>query len=348
MSAELVQLVEQGYKAWNSGDRAWVLEHMSPQIEWITPEDDPDPAPTTGTRGRALLGPVAGAVGQLNFKIEEILDAGDSVVVVARRQGRGEHSGLEISDRVIQVFQFEGGKCVRVHEYYDRDAALSALRGERPAAVQAPELTAPERRLELWLRIFSAFFVAQALIYPALGLFGSAEFPFVANSFAKDCLFAVLCFLAAGNVRQQGWATLLVIGGHLAIVAMLLLMLVTGNDGSVAGTFGEPFGTSLSPTLQLLIWLAAAAICGGRARPALPLRRQGALSLKYLWPHQHRRRWRWPRSGDRARGGAHAGAGGGGVDDFLYSLDASNKGRPGRRSRHWRSIRCSACGRPSP
>ena len=54
--------------------------------------------------------------------------------MVARRQGRGEHSGLEISDRVIQVFDFEDGKCTRVHEYYDRDAALSAVRGDRSSA----------------------------------------------------------------------------------------------------------------------------------------------------------------------------------------------------------------------
>ena len=135
MSAELVQLVEEGYKAWNSGDRAWVLEHMSPQIEWITPEDDPDPGTYHGYEGvEQYWAQWRAAVGQLHFKIEEILDTGDSVVVVARRQGKGEHSGLEISDRVIQVFEFEDLKCVRVHEYYDRDAALSALRGERAGA----------------------------------------------------------------------------------------------------------------------------------------------------------------------------------------------------------------------
>jgi ketosteroid isomerase-like protein len=81
-------------------------------------------------------------VGQLNFQIEEIMDAGQAVVVVARRQGRGEHSGLQISDRVIQVFHFdENAKCIEVHEYYDRDAALSAMRGERPdqAAERAAE-----------------------------------------------------------------------------------------------------------------------------------------------------------------------------------------------------------------
>ena len=35
-------------------------------------------------------------------------------------------------------------------------------------------------------------------------------------------------------------------------------MLAFGNHDSVAGTFGEPLGTDLSPTLQLLIWAAAA------------------------------------------------------------------------------------------
>jgi choline dehydrogenase-like flavoprotein len=155
--------------------------------------------------------------------------------------------------------------------------------------VQAPDLTAPERRLELVLRILTVAFLAQALIYPVLGLFGPAEFPFVANSFAKDGLFFILCFLAAGDVRQNGWSAWLVVLGHALIVVALLGMLAFGNDDSVAGTFGQPFGTSLSPTLQLLIWAAAATFL-----VAIPLAvslhkaAKARYSLKYLWPHQHR------------------------------------------------------------
>jgi ketosteroid isomerase-like protein len=134
MSKELVQLVEKGYEAWNAGDRGWVLDHMSEDVEWITPEDDPDPNTYHGYRGvEEYWAQWRAAVGQLSFVVEEMVDAGDNVVVVARRQGRGEHSGLEISDRVIQVFHFEGTKCTRVHEYYDRDAALGAVRGEHAA-----------------------------------------------------------------------------------------------------------------------------------------------------------------------------------------------------------------------
>jgi ketosteroid isomerase-like protein len=135
MSAELVQLVKQGYDAWNSGDRGWVLEHMTEDVRWITPPDDPDPGTYEGLAGvERYWSQWRAAVGQLNFAIEEILDAGQAVVVMARRQGRGEHSGLQVSDRVIQVFHFnDADKCTEVHEYYDRDAALSAVRGDRPA-----------------------------------------------------------------------------------------------------------------------------------------------------------------------------------------------------------------------
>jgi ketosteroid isomerase-like protein len=110
---------------------------MAEDVEWITPEDDPDPGTYRGHRGvEEYWAQWRAAVGQLNFLVEEMIDAGDDVVVVARRQGRGEHSGLEISDRVIQVFHFDGTQCTSVHEYYDRDAALGSIRGERAAVDQ--------------------------------------------------------------------------------------------------------------------------------------------------------------------------------------------------------------------
>jgi ketosteroid isomerase-like protein len=38
--------VEKGYEAWNAGDRGWVLDHMSEDVEWITPELTPTLVPT--------------------------------------------------------------------------------------------------------------------------------------------------------------------------------------------------------------------------------------------------------------------------------------------------------------
>jgi hypothetical protein len=81
---------------------------------------------------------------------------------------------------------------------------------------------------------------------------------------------------------------LLVIAGHVLIVLALLGMLAFGNHDSVAGTFGEPIGTDLSPTLQLLIWAAAATFVAILLGVLYDFAAKARYSLKYLWPHQHR------------------------------------------------------------
>jgi ketosteroid isomerase-like protein len=129
VSTEHVELVKRGYESWNRGDRSWVLEHMSEDVEWITPPSDPEPGHYVGYAGVARFWDQwKVAVGQLHFDPEEFIDAGDSVAVVAKRSGRGEQSGLEVSDKVVQVFTFEGETCIRVQEFYDRGSALNALR----------------------------------------------------------------------------------------------------------------------------------------------------------------------------------------------------------------------------
>jgi choline dehydrogenase-like flavoprotein len=192
--------------------------------------------------------------------------------------------------------------------------------------VQVPELTPPERRLELALRFFTIFFLAQALLYPVLGLFASAEFPFVANSFAKDGLFCVLCFIASADVRRNGWAAQLVVLGHVLIVAALLGMLAFGNHDSVDHTFGSPLGTSLSPTLQLLIWAAAATsvvvVLGWLYRSAVKAR----YGLRYLWPHQHNTAMAMAEvlviGPEEALTPEQVAKG---IDDYLYSFSAHEK-----------------------
>ena len=196
--------------------------------------------------------------------------------------------------------------------------------------MQPSELTAQERRLELVLRIFVVLFLAQAVVYPVLGLFGPAEFPFVANSFAKDGLFCVLCFIAAGNVRQNGWATLLVIMGHVLIVAALLLMLAFGNHDSVANTFGAPAGTNLSATLQLLIWVAGASLVVLILSLLYHSAAKARYGLKYLWPHQHTTAMALADvlviGPEEALTPEEVAAG---IDDYLYSFSAHDKWKAG-------------------
>jgi ketosteroid isomerase-like protein len=58
--------------------------------------------------------------------VEEIIDAGDQVVVVAHHQGRGRASGVDVDTRFYEVYTLREGKVSRVDEYTDRTEALEA------------------------------------------------------------------------------------------------------------------------------------------------------------------------------------------------------------------------------
>jgi ketosteroid isomerase-like protein len=128
LSRERLELVRQGFAAWNAEDPQWVLEHMSPEVEWITPDTDPYPGTYRGYGGvQEFWTRWRNAVGKLHFTIEELIDAGNQVVVIARRRARNEQTGLSVDDKIAQVFTFdESDKCVRVQEFHSREAAVEA------------------------------------------------------------------------------------------------------------------------------------------------------------------------------------------------------------------------------
>lgn len=57
---------------------------------------------------------------------EEIIDAGDSVVVLIRMNRRGRGSGVEVERRDAVVFRLGGGRVVRLDYYNDGEQALEA------------------------------------------------------------------------------------------------------------------------------------------------------------------------------------------------------------------------------
>src|SRR4051794_24729960 len=128
MGVDRVNLVREGFEAWNADDPAWVLEHMSPEVEWIAPERDPFPGVYTGYEGvQEFWSKWRNAVGQLRFAAEEVIDGGEHVVVIAHRWGRSETPGLQTPEKIAQVFSFDDqDKCIRVKDFYDRGPALKA------------------------------------------------------------------------------------------------------------------------------------------------------------------------------------------------------------------------------
>ena len=58
--------------------------------------------------------------------LEEVIGHGDRVFLAARFQARGRGSGVEIDNRLYEVFTLRDGKVLRIDEYEHRAEALEA------------------------------------------------------------------------------------------------------------------------------------------------------------------------------------------------------------------------------
>jgi ketosteroid isomerase-like protein len=59
-------------------------------------------------------------------EVDEIIEAGATVIAAIRVHGRGRLSGMEVSQRLFDVFELRNGRVVRITEYLDPAQALEA------------------------------------------------------------------------------------------------------------------------------------------------------------------------------------------------------------------------------
>ena len=157
--------------------------------------------------------------------------------------------------------------------------------------IEGEVLTREEERLRKFLLILGPVFFVLAVSYVLQGTLADpkAEFPFVANSVAKDGTFAALCVVAAADVRRHAWAVQVVIGAHVLLIASLVISLLVGNTSDVSGSFQAPFGWEL-PAAETLFWIWIVLAVGVTATLAWCQRTaaRARYTLRYLAPHQHR------------------------------------------------------------
>ena len=121
MSLENVDLVRRTIGAFNSGDWDASLEYMDEDIEWRAADAVPDQDSYFGRDGvRAFWTAWTDNFEGFRLEVEELIDAGDDVVVVTRIRGRGIASGAEVrSNSFAQVARVRDRK-IRRWEIYDR------------------------------------------------------------------------------------------------------------------------------------------------------------------------------------------------------------------------------------
>jgi ketosteroid isomerase-like protein len=136
MSREAVEIVRQVYEAVARRDVATVLALYSPDVEI-----DSSRLPESGLEGlrhvrghdglRSLYRYWSEAWETFEDHCETLLDAGDHVISVVTRRGRGRTSGAEASTPRAGVWTIRHGKVVRVVWFSSVDEARAAAGPQR-------------------------------------------------------------------------------------------------------------------------------------------------------------------------------------------------------------------------
>ncbi len=155
-----------------------------------------------------------------------------------------------------------------------------------------PRLSREERHLRVWLIAGAVLFALEAVIYlPEVFRGPAATRPYAINSVTKDCLFAALTALAAADLARRVRLITLVIAGHVVIITLLALTLITGDTGFA---FPPPRwlaklipALDIAPGSRALVWLIGAVLATALLVWLLHRALRARYDLRSLWPAEH-------------------------------------------------------------
>ena len=129
MSQARLERLKQTYEALNSGDLEAATANMQPDFEFIPPPMLPEGGTYKGPEGvRQLWETWTATFPDFHIEIEETIDAGDKVIVMAAVCGTGTDSGMEVkTPSFAWVWSFEGDRAIRMEAMPNRATAMEAV-----------------------------------------------------------------------------------------------------------------------------------------------------------------------------------------------------------------------------
>jgi ketosteroid isomerase-like protein len=130
MSQENVEVVATSWDLWLRRDFDGWLDMIDPDVEW---DISAYPLPDWPDRGKGRqewfrhLSAYLEAWIDHTQEVQELIDAGDDVVVVVRETARMRDSGATLDRNVNFVFTVPDGRVVRFRVFLTRDEALEAV-----------------------------------------------------------------------------------------------------------------------------------------------------------------------------------------------------------------------------
>ncbi|HRI87628.1 MAG TPA: nuclear transport factor 2 family protein [Candidatus Hydrogenedentes bacterium] len=124
-----VELVQELYRCFREKDDAGFKRICSDDIEWIQNPGFPNGATYIGAAAivEQVFNANRGIWDGFSYRIDEILDAGDSVVVLGRYEGRHNISGKHMIASAAHVYDLQGGKVRRFRMFADTKSIWDAM-----------------------------------------------------------------------------------------------------------------------------------------------------------------------------------------------------------------------------
>ena len=128
MSGENVEIVRNGFEAWDRHDYEAAASHFSPDVEIDVTDRVLNPAIYSGLDGAMRFrDEIAETWDEFHVEIEDVVSAGDEVVVLVRSSGLGRASGAQVDSRAAWVAAVREQRITRLRLYRDRSRALAAV-----------------------------------------------------------------------------------------------------------------------------------------------------------------------------------------------------------------------------
>jgi hypothetical protein len=121
VSADNVATIRAIYDAFGSGDIPAALERLSPDLVWNEADDFPyaDRNPYVGPQAvlEGVFARIGGEWDGFGVNVEELLDAGDTVVMLGRYSGTYKATGKPQDTQVVHVWRLKDGRAVGFQQY---------------------------------------------------------------------------------------------------------------------------------------------------------------------------------------------------------------------------------------
>jgi ketosteroid isomerase-like protein len=130
--ASNVEATKKGYESFQRGDIASLLRDLiDDNCTWISPGPK-DKLPWAGTfKGKQEIADFFAHVGQnlefTEFAPREMIEQGDTVVVLGTLTGRSKKTGKHVKNEWAHVFKFSQGKAIFFQENIDTAADVLAM-----------------------------------------------------------------------------------------------------------------------------------------------------------------------------------------------------------------------------